>query len=382
MRRLFACLLVAAGVACAACGSNPPPSETPASTASIGATASASPDASATSSIQPSATPADSTLLVIDAWTNKPVALATLASDEAPAQVHLGANFPLALTSLSATVDGDKWVEASWQTPGRKGTGWLPEDAVTETKPTGPASTTFDALDTELAEYLAGFGARVGVEVRDVTRGITYTYNADEQYYVASSVKVAIMLTLYSQLEARSKHPTAHQISLLTTMIENSNNDSATELYKEIGYQRGIRTFMKSLGISGLSPAPPTTGWGYSTITPAAMVALLGRLNAGTVLNDADRAQALYLMRHVDAAGQAGVGDTRPTGAIVEMKDGWTSIDDPAGPWVVNSSGIVTLGTETYIISVYTDSDNSTAAGLSIIRHICKIVGQELTGSI
>jgi hypothetical protein len=87
-------------------------------------------------------------------------------------------------------------------------------------------------------------------------------------------------------------------------------------------------------------------------------------------------------MRHVDAAGQAGVGDTRPTGAIVEMKDGWTSIDDPAGPWVVNSSGIVTLGTETYIISVYTDSDNSTAAGLSIIRHVCKIVGQELTGSI
>jgi beta-lactamase class A len=316
------------------------------------------------------------------AWTNKAVALTATASATATPQVHLGANFPLTLTSQSTMVDGSTWVEAAWQTPGRKGTGWLPESAVVDTKPTGTATASFDALDTELAEYMAGYGERVGVDVVDVIRGITYTHNADKSYYVASSVKVAIMLTLLSQLEARRKSPTAKQVSLLTTMIENSNNDSATELYKEIGWQRGINTFMKKVGITGLKPATPEVGWGLSTITPQAMVALLGRLHAGTVLNATNRKLALDLMRHVDAAGRPGVGDSSPAGAIVELKDGWYGpIDDPSGPWVVNSSGIVTLGAETYIISVYTDGDNSTSAGLAIVRHICKIVGQRLTGT-
>ena len=115
----------------------------------------------------------------------------------------------------------------------------------------------FDALDTALAEYLSDYGTRVGVELLDVTRGVTYTYNADRPYLVASSMKVPIMLTLLTQLEAKGRGPNATELSRLTTMIENSNNTSASYLYKEIGYQAGINAFMKKVGITGLTPQNP-----------------------------------------------------------------------------------------------------------------------------
>jgi beta-lactamase class A len=318
----------------------------------------------------------------VQAWTNQAVALMAEAQKGGAAQVHLGAGFPLTLTSRTSEVDGDEWDEATWQTPGRQATGWLPSAAVTTTKPSIGASASFDALDSGLSDYLNDLGTKAGVQVLDVTRGVTYNYNADNQFLVASSIKVPIMLTLLSQLETRKKKPTAAQVSLMTSMIEHSNNDSATELYKEIGWQRGIKNFMKGLGIAGLIPAPPTTGWGYSTTTPAAMVALLARLNAGTILNQTDRDFALKLMRHIESDQQVGVGDSSPAGAIVEMKDGWIDIDDTtSGPYVMNSSGIVSKAGETYVIAIYTIRNRNYPVGFAIARHVALVVGQKLMGT-
>ena len=301
------------------------------------------------------------------------------ASDDAVAQVHLGANFPLTLTLQFATVDGKVLDEASWETPGRHGTGWLPAAALTTIQPTGIANASFDALDTALADYLADYKTRVGVELYDVTRGVTYTYNADRPYLVASSMKVPIMLTLLTQLEAKGRGPNATERSLLTTMIENSRNAYASALYIEIGYQAGINAFMKKVGISGLTPQTPAIGWGWSTITPAAMVALLERLHAGTVLNATDRALAFKLMEHIQADQRVGVGDSSPAGATIALKDGW--VEGPDDLYVMNSSGIVTLGSETYIVAAYTMDDKSFAEGFAIVRHICKAIGPHMVAS-
>jgi hypothetical protein len=378
LRLSLACLAAAAVIGFGGCGFGAPKSAAPSHTVSVSPTAAVSPVPSTAS---PTAAPAP-TDPPLQAWTNQAVALTAEAQKGGAAQVHLGAGFPLALTSRTAQVDGDEWVEATWQTPGRKGTGWLSSAAVTTTKPSGGASASFDALDSGLSDYLNDLGTKVGVQVLDVTRGMTYSFNADKQFLVASSIKVPIMLTLLSQLEAKKKKPTATQISLMTSMIEHSDNDSATELYKEIVWERGIRNFMKSVGIAGLNPAPTTTGWGYSTTSPAAMVALLARLNAGTILNKADCDFALMLMHHVEADQQVGVGDSSPAGAIVQMKDGWIDIDDTAsGPYVVNSSGIVSKAGETYVISIYTIRDRNYPVGFAIVRHVALVVGQKLMGA-
>jgi beta-lactamase class A len=301
-------------------------------------------------------------------------------SHDSPVAVHLGANFPLTVISRGTSPRSQYWYEVRWRTPGRTGTGWLPAWQVTTTKPSAPATAGIEMLDEPLARYLASFGTKVGVDVYDVTRGMTYTYNADRPYFVASSIKVPIMVALLSQLEARKRKPNAHELSLLTTMIEYSNNKSAEELYVEAGWQRGINAVLRKAHVPLLvDPPRPTMPYGYSGMTPAGMVALLTRLHEGTILNQEDRDLALRLMRHVTPSQRIGVGDSSPAGATVSMKDGWITAPSPGGPAVVNSSGIVTLGSETYIISVYTDRDRNYDVGFAIVRHVCKVVGQRLT---
>jgi len=310
------------------------------------------------------------------AWTTRSVALYRAAGSTGPAQVHLGPNFAVTLSAGRASVDGEPWYEVTWATPGRRGTGWLPTSAVMLHRGTAVASAGIDALDAGLATYLANLGPRVGVAVTDVTRGVRYTYNAGRGYVTASSMKVPIMLALLSQLEARDRRPTARERSLLTTMIENSNNASASALYAAIGNQAGITAFMRRVGVAGLRPASPARGWGWSTITPRAMAALLERLHAGTILTAKNRALALGLMENVQASQQWGVGDTRPAGANVALKNGWTL--GPDGLWVANSSGIVTAGDEVYVIAVYTKANRTVAEGKRIVSHVCEVMGKRL----
>ena len=310
------------------------------------------------------------------AWTTRSVALYRAAGSTGPAQVHLGSNFAVTLSSGRASVDGEPWYEVTWATPGRRGTGWLPASAVMLQRGTAVASAGIDALDAGLAAYLANLGPRVGVAVTDVTRGVRYTSNAGRAYVTASSMKVPIMLALLGQLEARDRRPTARERYLLTTMIENSTNASASALYAAIGNQAGITAFMRQVGVAGLRPASPTRGWGWSTITPRAMAALLERLRAGTILTAKNRALALGLMENVQASQQWGVGDTRPAGATVALKNGWTL--GPDGLWVANSSGIVTAGDEVYVIAVYTTGNHSVAEGKRIVGHVCEVIGARL----
>lgn len=61
------------------------------------------------------------------------------------------------------------------------------------------------------------------------------------------------------------------------------------------------------------------------------------------------------------------------------MKDGW--VPAPDGLWVMNTSGIVTLGSETYVISVYSQEDSSLYEGWDIAEQVCALVSQRLLAS-
>jgi len=92
---------------------------------------------------------------------------------------------------------------------GPQGTGWLPSAAVTTTKPSGGASASFDALDSGLSDYLNDLGTKVGVQVLDVTRGVTYSFNAGKPFTVASAIKVpsSWRCSAGSRLARRSRRP-------------------------------------------------------------------------------------------------------------------------------------------------------------------------------
>jgi beta-lactamase class A len=282
---------------------------------------------------------------------------------------HLGPGFPVSPTSETYYYGGEAWLQVRWQTPSRGGVSWLPASSLTFDAPAGAARAGIDALDPGLASYLDSLGNRVGVEVYDVTRGVIYDFNEKRQFTTASSVKVPIMIAFLARCEAQHREPTSRENSLLNGMIERSLDGAATALWGEIGGAAGLAAFMKSAGIEGLTPN--RSGWSWSTMSPAAMVALLTRLHEGTILNPSHRYLALYLMRHVIASQRIGVADTAPRGASVAMKIGRWWYDEKLGGTVLSSSGIVTLGDETYIISVYTDHNPSMPKAESAVRYIC-----------
>ncbi|MGZ3680207.1 MAG: serine hydrolase, partial [Ktedonobacterales bacterium] len=291
-------------------------------------------------------------------------------------QAHVGSNFALTWTGGFQWVGDRLWYQVQWQPSRTRYSGWVQATSVTFTSPgNARGSAEFDALAPDLEAYLQQQGRNTGATVYDLTRGQYYTYNADTQFIMASSAKVPIMLTLLAMVEQQQRQPTGDEMNLLTAMIENSDNDAAQALFDEIGGAGPMDAFMSKAGIDGFAANPD--GWGYSTIAPLAMVRLLTLLHDGKVLNSAqDRQLAINLMENVESDQQVGVGDTAPAHATVALKDGW--VQDPDGLWAVNTSGIVTVGGETYIISAYTQRQNALDASQDMLRHVCAAVAQSL----
>jgi hypothetical protein len=293
-----------------------------------------------------------------------------------PPLAHIGLRFPLtASNDVGIWAGGQLWYPVVWQSASTNGAGWVAADSVTFADPgNGPVWAGVDMLDAGLGAYVAGLGPHVGALIYDVTRQQYYYDNDQSSFIVASSVKVPIMLTLLTQIEQQGRQPTSDEMYLLTTMIENSDNSSAQALFEEVGGAPGLTAYMQQIGVPGLDAN--ADAWGWSTITPRAMVQLLTLLLTGQVLTPQDRAVALNLMENVESDQQVGVGSTAPTGATVAVKDGW--VTGPDNLWVMNSSGIVSLGQETYIISVYTTSLDDLPEGWDITEHICGAVAQLL----
>jgi hypothetical protein len=307
-------------------------------------------------------------------WTS----IRTAADDDASVEVTVGPRYRVTATGASTRRDGVTWLAVTWTSPSRHGSGWIEAAATSTRRPSGTdAYARINALSATLSRYLAGYGSRVGVEVLDVTRGVAYTQNEGGTFITASSVKVPIMLAVMARAESAHRGLTTTEKSLLTRMIERSDNSAASSLYAEIGGRSGLAAWARRFGISGLVPEGAGPSWGYTDIHPSTMVTILERLRTGRLTNATDRSYALTLMHHVIASQRFGVGTGSPSGATVEMKDGW--VPGPDGEWAVNSSGIVSANGVTYVISAYTRDNRSLAAGESIVTYVARVVGVALT---
>jgi beta-lactamase class A len=284
---------------------------------------------------------------------------------------HIGQDFPLALLGKTQWSGGKLWYNVQLSDTKNAHKGWVDNSVVTFTPPGNQAGhASFDALSSDLIAYLNSLGQNVSATLYDETHHVYYTYNTSTPFIVASSMKVPIMLTFFDMIEQQSREPDDNEMNLLTTMIENSNNDSASALFQEVGQSAGISAYMQKIGVTGLSSDDDS--WGYSTITSQTMVNLLTLLHDGKILNANHRALTLNLMENVETDQQVGIGDTAPNGATVALKDGWVTGSD--GQWAMNSSGIVTTNNETYILSVYTQEQQSLDDGQAIARHVCSTV--------
>ena len=268
-----------------------------------------------------------------------------------------------------------------------------PSDTVA-TKPyttIGPTSTTAASVASVfagLSTYLAGRSGLVTAAVYDERSGNTWTLNPGAAAQdTASIVKVEIMGAALQQAQAKHAPLPASQASLMSPMIENSDNQSATTLLADVGGPSALAAFDRSAGMTDTTPStlafiPGTTlpGWGLTTTTARDEVKLMSTFAfSNDVLDDASRSYGLSLMENVEADQNWGVSGGVPAGTVIALKNGWLPLNSVAeSDWQVNSIGWISGSGRNYVLAVLTTGSPTEAYGIATIDAIASSVFTKL----
>ena len=167
-----------------------------------------------------------------------------------------------------------------------------------------PVSGTLSALSASAAAYVSKQTSPTGVAA--MVRSTIYGQDADRQFPMASLVKIPIMLAFLNEEVHEGDDISDADDSLIQTMIENSDNDSASELWDLVGGGAAVQSYVDGLGITGMSL---NTGeaWGDSTTSAQALATLLYKLAAGELLDTRCTEIAVNLLRSVEPDQRWGV---------------------------------------------------------------------------
>lgn len=229
------------------------------------------------------------------------------------------------------------------------------------------------------ASYGASRDPVWGVAVYVPSQGVVFTQNADTQVPTASVVKVLVMLVVLEQARAEARPVSEDELALLWPMITESDNDATTQLWERIGRGQALASYLRTIGVSGVTP-DAATSWGVSFASARAMATALGKLQGGEILDAASRALAIRMLDGVVSAQRWGIsaGTDTTKGDRVAIKNGWYPGDEG---WRVNSVGIIRPATgPAYTIAVMTDERVSLAEGVETIEGIALRVNAELRG--
>lgn len=193
----------------------------------------------------------------------------------------------------------------------------------------------------------------------------TSTNAPHHEFHTASTVKVSILAGIL----ANQKEPlTSHEKALATKMIEQSDNDSTSELFENyLGGKNGLQqTFEKF----GMKQSIAKNSWGLTVTTPKDQVKLLNNIfYKSDILSDDDRATIRELMSNIESDQAWGVSASSDNFAL---KNGWLNYS--GDEWIVNSIGYVknSNGTD-YTIAIYTDKNQTMAAGQQVIEQLARV---------
>ncbi|MFJ2605083.1 serine hydrolase [Streptomyces sp. NPDC087425] len=214
-------------------------------------------------------------------------------------------------------------------------------------------------------------GAAVSVAVLDVSSGANASYGKGA-FDTASIVKVDILATLLLQAQDAGRHLTAAEKSYATSMIENSDNASATALWDRIGKAGGLDAANKRFGLTGTEGGAGVL-WGLTQTTAADQLTLLEQVfgtNSTSKLSAASRAYLQGLMGQIASDQQWGVS-AADDGSGWALKNGWLP-RSTTNLWDVNSIGRVTTNGRHYLVAVVSKGSATQAKGITLVESTAK----------
>jgi len=253
-------------------------------------------------------------------------------------------------------------------------------ESSTTTTTTNPNEMTGLFTTPAIGGYLQARDSDINAAVYNLDTGQLSLYRPGAVEYTASVVKVDILATLLHQAEQQGTKITVEEQDLATTMIENSDDDAATDLWDDIGQQTGLASF------DSLIPLPDTVPgadgyWGETTTTGADQVDLLRELvQPSSLLEQSAQSYELGLMENVESDQAWGVNSGAPAGVTVALKNGWLPLEDNSD-WQVNSVGWVDGEGRDYLIAVLTKNNETEASGIAAIEGLSPLVWNALSPS-
>jgi beta-lactamase class A len=235
------------------------------------------------------------------------------------------------------------------------------------------------------ASLASTYPSGVTAAVYDAVTGKTYLLHPGVSEDTASIVKVEIMGTLLQQAQAQHGTLPGTELALMTSMIEASDNSSATQLLADAGGPSNVKQFDEMVGMTNTVPHATTPyingdsnlpAWGLTTTTAADEVKLVRAFAySNSVLNSTNRNYGLGLMERVEADQDWGVSGGVAPGTTIALKNGWLPLDVASNSnWQVNSIGWIHGNGRDYVLAVLTNAQVSEQAGIDTISHISDAV--------
>ncbi|MCX5244733.1 class A beta-lactamase-related serine hydrolase [Streptomyces sp. NBC_00201] len=220
--------------------------------------------------------------------------------------------------------------------------------------------------------------AEVSVAALDLASGASASYG-DGAFDTASIVKVDILATLLLQAQDAGRHLTASEKSYATTMIENSDNDSASALWRIIGEADGLDAANERLGLTDTEGGDGML-WGLTQTTAADQLTLLKQVfGDDSQLGEASRTYLQGLMGQVAADQHWGVS-AAADGSAWALKNGWLA-RSTTGLWDINSIGRVTVDGRDCLVTVLSKGNSTKEKGISLVETAAKAAVDTLAGT-
>ncbi|MFD4259814.1 hypothetical protein ACFWR9_19875 [Streptomyces sp. NPDC058534] len=227
-------------------------------------------------------------------------------------------------------------------------------------------------LAAAMASVAVTDGAEVSVAVLDPASGVSASYGTG-LFETASIVKVDILAALLLRARDAGRVLTVAERTHAVAMVESSDNDSASALWRAIGGARGLDAANERFGLTRTEGGEGTL-WGLTRTTAVDQVALLRQLFVadGSELSGASRAYVTGSMGRitdgqrwgVSAAADGADGARRSAWAL---KNGWLP-RSTTGLWVVNSIGRVSPGGHDRLVAVVSRGSATLAEGISLVE--------------
>jgi hypothetical protein len=228
-------------------------------------------------------------------------------------------------------------------------------------------------LGPEVTNYISSRSNTVSIGVYDANTGKTYTYNPSKTYQTASIVKMSMLAdVLYKKIPLSS-----YENSLLTKMIENSDDSAASSIWVQLGSDKNVQTFFRTAGMTN-TIAGTGGWWGFTTTNVLDQLTMMKYFAyPNTLLNNSQREYGLNLMRNVVWDQRWGTGYGIPSGVNVALKNGWSNTNQPYN-WRINSVGYINGQGKNYVIAVLTINNPTKSYGIETINTISKLVWNEI----